>query len=106
LTVIFVELPPNVRNVRKSTNVRFLPKLLWLILALFALENALGALCYLLPNVPFPAELDNFTQRRIVLSLHALGGTGGPGAMRCEESGCPALGFGGRGFCLSSILSL
>jgi len=54
--------------------VRLLPKLLWLILALFALENALGALRYLLPHVPFPAELDNFTQRRIALSLHALGG--------------------------------
>jgi hypothetical protein len=54
--------------------VRLLPKLLWLILALFALENALGALRYLLPHVPFPAEIDNFTQRRIALSLHALGG--------------------------------
>jgi uncharacterized membrane protein len=32
------------------------------------------ALRYLLPHVPFPAELDNFSQRRIALSLHALGG--------------------------------
>jgi uncharacterized membrane protein len=44
------------------------------MLALFALVNALGALRYLLPHVPFPAELDNFSQRRIALSLHALGG--------------------------------
>jgi len=54
--------------------VRLLPKLLWLILALFALDNALGALRYLLPRVPFPAEIDNLTQRRIALSLQALGG--------------------------------
>ena len=44
------------------------------MLALFAFVNALGALRYLLPDVPFPAELDNFSQRRIALSLHALGG--------------------------------
>src|ERR1700719_2863342 len=44
------------------------------MLALFAVVNGLGALRYLLPHVPFPAELDNFTQRRIALSLHALGG--------------------------------
>jgi hypothetical protein len=43
------------------------------MLALFALVNAMGAL-RLLPHVPFPAELDNFSQRRIALSLHALGG--------------------------------
>jgi uncharacterized membrane protein len=54
--------------------VRLLPKLLWILLALFAFVNALGALRYLLPHVPFPAELDNFSQRRIALSLHALGG--------------------------------
>jgi uncharacterized membrane protein len=54
--------------------VKLLPKLLWVLLALFALENALGALRYLLPHVPFPAELDNFTQRRVALSLHASGG--------------------------------
>jgi uncharacterized membrane protein len=54
--------------------VRGLPKLLWLMLAPFALMNALGALPYLLPHVPFPAELDNFSQRRSALSLHALGG--------------------------------
>ena len=44
------------------------------MLALFAFVNALGALRYLLPHVPFPAELDNVTQRRIALSLHAFGG--------------------------------
>ena len=54
--------------------MRLLPKLLWLTLALFALVNALEALRYLLPHVPFPAEIDNFTQRRIALSLHAFGG--------------------------------
>jgi uncharacterized membrane protein len=54
--------------------VKLLPKLAWFLLALFALVNALGALRYLLPHVPFPAELDNFSQRRIALSLHALGG--------------------------------
>jgi hypothetical protein len=54
--------------------VRLLPKFLWSLLALFAVVNALGALRYLLPHVPFPAELDNFSQRRIGLSLHALGG--------------------------------
>jgi uncharacterized membrane protein len=51
-----------------------LAKVLWYLLALFALVNALEALRYLLPHVPFPAELDNFSQRRIALSLHALGG--------------------------------
>jgi len=37
--------------------MRRLPKLLWLVLvlALFALVNALGALRYLLPHVPIPA---------------------------------------------------
>jgi ABC-type arginine transport system permease subunit len=54
--------------------VRLLPKVLWFLLAFFALSNALQALRYLLPHVPFPAEIDNFTQRRIALSLHALGG--------------------------------
>ena len=54
--------------------MRSLFKFLWLVLALFALENALGALRYLLPHVPFPAEIDNFGQRRLALSLHALGG--------------------------------
>jgi uncharacterized membrane protein len=54
--------------------VRRLPKVLWYLLALFALVNALEALRYLLPHVPFPAELDNFRERRIGLSLHALGG--------------------------------
>jgi hypothetical protein len=44
------------------------------MLALLALMNALGALRYLLPRVPFPAELDNFRERRTALSLHAFGG--------------------------------
>ena len=44
------------------------------MLALFALVNALGAFRYLLPHLPFPVESDNFSQRRIALSLHALGG--------------------------------
>ena len=54
--------------------MRLLPKVLWYVLALFAFVNALEALRYLLPHVPFPAPLDNFNQRRIALSLHALGG--------------------------------
>jgi hypothetical protein len=54
--------------------VKLLIKVLWFLLALFALENALGALRYLLPHVPFPVEMDNFFHRRIALSLHALGG--------------------------------
>jgi hypothetical protein len=54
--------------------VKLLLKLLSFLLALFAVVNALGALRYLLPHVPFPAELDNFSQRRVALSLHALGG--------------------------------
>jgi uncharacterized membrane protein len=54
--------------------VRRLPKVLWYLLAVFALVNAVEALRYLLPHVPFPAELDNFRERRIALSLHALGG--------------------------------
>jgi hypothetical protein len=51
-----------------------LAKVLWYLLVLFALVNALEALRYLLPHVPFPAALDNFSERRIGLSLHALGG--------------------------------
>jgi uncharacterized membrane protein len=46
----------------------------WYLLAFFAVANALQALRYLLPHVPFPAEIDNFSQRRMALSLHALGG--------------------------------
>jgi uncharacterized membrane protein len=60
--------------VAKYASVRLLPKVLWVMLALFAVANALGALRYLLPHVPFPAELENFSQRRVALSLHALGG--------------------------------
>ena len=44
------------------------------MLALFAFVNGLEALRYLVPHVPFPAELDNFIHRRLALSLHALGG--------------------------------
>ena len=40
----------------------------------FAFVNGLEALRYLLPHVPFPAEIDNFIHRRTALSLHALGG--------------------------------
>ena len=54
--------------------MRHLPKFLWYLLALFAFADGLGALRYLLPHVPFPFPLDNFTQRRLALSLHALGG--------------------------------
>jgi uncharacterized membrane protein len=54
--------------------LKILPKLLWLMLAFFALVNAIGALRYVLPHVPFPVEMDNFIHRRIALSLHALGG--------------------------------
>ena len=51
-----------------------LSKALWFLLALFAVVNAVGALRYLLPHVPFPVEMENFIQRRAALSLHALGG--------------------------------
>ena len=62
------------RKLTKSTNVRPLSKFLWFMLALFAFVNALEALRYLLPHVPFPVEMDNFIHRRIALSLHAMGG--------------------------------
>jgi uncharacterized membrane protein len=58
----------------KITNVGPLPKFLWFMLALFAFVNALEALRYLLPHVPFPVQMENFTHRRIALSLHAMGG--------------------------------
>lgn len=51
-----------------------LPKLGWFFLALFAFANAVMALRYLLPNVPFPSQLDNFVTHRRALELHALGG--------------------------------
>jgi hypothetical protein len=54
--------------------VKRLPKVLWVILAVFAFANGLEALRYLLPHVPFPAELDNFIHRRVALSPHAMGG--------------------------------
>ncbi len=44
------------------------------MMALFAVVNALEALRYLLPHVPFPVDMENFRERRIALSLHALGG--------------------------------
>ena len=58
----------------KITNVKPLPKFLWFMLAFFAFVNALEALRYLLPHVPFPVQMENFVQRRLALSLHALGG--------------------------------
>jgi hypothetical protein len=54
--------------------LRQLRKILWYAVAVFAFVNALEVLRYLLPHVPFPAQLDNFNQRRIALTLHALGG--------------------------------
>jgi hypothetical protein len=54
--------------------VRRLPGFLWFLLALFAFVNALEALRYLLPHVPFPVDMENFRERRLALSLHALGG--------------------------------
>jgi hypothetical protein len=54
--------------------VRRLPGFLWFLLALFAFVNALDALRYLLPHVPFPVDIENFRERRMALSLHALGG--------------------------------
>jgi uncharacterized membrane protein len=44
------------------------------MLAVFAFVNAVEALRYLLPHVPFPVQMENFTERRVALSLHALGG--------------------------------
>jgi hypothetical protein len=58
----------------KKTTIGRLTKAAWFLLALFAFVNALEALRYLLPHVPFPVEMDNFIHRRIALSLHALGG--------------------------------
>lgn len=46
----------------------------WVLLALFAAENGIAALRYLLPSVPFPAPLDNFFHHHYLLALHALGG--------------------------------
>jgi hypothetical protein len=48
--------------------VRLAPKALWVLLALFALVNAVGALRYLLPQVPFPSQIDNFSQGRFALT--------------------------------------
>jgi len=61
-------------NMAKCAKMKRLPKILWFILALFAFVNALEALRYLLPHVPFPVQMENFTYRRTALSLHALGG--------------------------------
>lgn len=49
-------------------------KIAWIVLALLALENSLGAFRYLLPTVPFPAPLPNFLNHRYLLALHAFGG--------------------------------
>lgn len=46
----------------------------WILLAVFAGVNAIGALRYLLPAVPFPAFLDNFVHHRSLLALHAFCG--------------------------------
>ena len=54
--------------------MRRLPGFLWFLLALFAFVNALEALRYLLPHVPFPVDMENFRERRLALSVHALGG--------------------------------
>ena len=54
--------------------MKALAKAGWVLLAVFAAENAIGALRYLLPVVPFAAPLDNFLHHRHVLALHALGG--------------------------------
>ena len=51
-----------------------LRKLFWLLLGVLVVVNALAAFRYLLPHVPFPAEISNVTQRRIALSIHAFGG--------------------------------
>jgi len=47
--------------------VRLVPKALWVLLAPFALVNAVGTVRYLLPRVPFAAELEDFSQRRFAL---------------------------------------
>jgi hypothetical protein len=43
--------------VTQQTTLRRLPKILWFTLALFTFVNALEALRYLLPHVPFPCKL-------------------------------------------------
>lgn len=49
------------------------PKALWVLLALFALVNTVGALRYLLPPLPVPSQLHNFSQRRFALTGHVWG---------------------------------
>ena len=55
--------------------MKLLPKILWFLLAFFAFANGVEALRYLLPHVPFPAEIDNFYHRRLGLTLHVVGGS-------------------------------
>lgn len=54
--------------------MKVLAKTGWVLLGVFAAVNAIGALRYLLPKVPFPALLDNFIQHRGLLTLHAFCG--------------------------------
>lgn len=44
------------------------------MLGVLAAENAIGALRYVLPHVPFPAPLDNFFHHHRLLALHASSG--------------------------------
>ncbi|HYL62225.1 MAG TPA: DUF2306 domain-containing protein [Candidatus Methylomirabilis sp.] len=46
----------------------------WVLLGVFAGVNAISALRYSLPEVPFPASLDNFFHHRRLLALHAFCG--------------------------------
>jgi hypothetical protein len=49
-------------------------KVAWILLAVFVAENAIGALRYLRPAVPFSAPLDKVVNHRYVLALRASGG--------------------------------
>lgn len=44
------------------------------MLGVFAAANAIQALRYLLPTVPFPAQFDNFFHHRFLLGVHAFAG--------------------------------
>ena len=50
---------------------RLLMKTGWCALFFFALLNCILAMRYLLPRVPFPSQLPNFTLHRIALTGHA-----------------------------------
>ena len=50
---------------------RLLMKTGWCVLFFFALLNCILAMRYLLPRVPFPSQLPNFTLHRIALTGHA-----------------------------------